>query len=90
MIAVYVITVLIKLSAELESHNNSFVVFFYLNHFFSASFKFQVGLLVRLKQYVDHIACSCLHCFKLFKDMSVHCCVRYAIIIIIILSCSYV
>ena len=39
VIAVYVITVLIKTSAELESHYNLLVISCYLAHFFSASFR---------------------------------------------------
>ena len=65
VIAVYIITVLIKISAKLESHYNLLAVSRYLYHFFSVS-KF---MYTRLKQYVDYIACSYLHCSKLFQDM---------------------
>ena len=76
VIAVYIITVLIKTSAELESHYNLLVVSCYLDHFF----KFQV---LPFETVYYHIACSYLHCSNCSKTWSVHCCLRYAIIIII-------
>ena len=66
VIAVYIITVLIKTSAELESHYNLLVVSCYLDHFSKQVPNFRYS---RLKQYVDNIACSYLHCSKLFKDI---------------------
>ena len=42
VIAVYIITVLIKTSAKFESHCSLSAVSCYLDHFFSASFKIQV------------------------------------------------
>ena len=87
IIAVYIITVLITTSAELESHNNLLVVSCYLDHFFSASFKFHafeaVGPMLIILLVHIYIGPSCS------KTWSVHCCLRYAIIINIILSCSY-
>ena len=44
VIAVYIITVLIKTSVKFESHYNLLAVSCYLDHFFSASFKIKVGL----------------------------------------------
>ena len=43
VIAVYIITVLIRTSAKFESHYNISAVSCYLDHFFSESFKIQVG-----------------------------------------------
>ena len=42
VIAVYIITMLIKISAKFESHYNLLAVSRYLDYFFSASFKIQV------------------------------------------------
>ena len=42
VIAVYIITVLIKISAKFESHYNLLAVSRYLNNIFSASFKIKV------------------------------------------------
>ena len=42
VIAVYIITVLIKTSAKFESHYSLLAVSSYLDHFFLASFKIQV------------------------------------------------
>ena len=63
VIAVYIITVLIKTIAGLESHYNLLVVSCYLDQ------AQQVSNIIysRLKQYDDHIACSYLH--VLFKDI---------------------
>ena len=66
VIAVYIITMLIKISAKFESHYNLLAVSRYIDQFFSVISKFRYS---RLKQYVDLIACSYLHCSKLFKDM---------------------
>ena len=42
VMAVYIITVLIKTSVKFESHYNLLAVSWYLNHYLSASFKIQV------------------------------------------------
>ena len=66
VIAVYTITVLIRISATFKSHYNLLAVSRYLSAIFSQKVsKFRYS---RLKQYVDHIAFSYLHCSKLFKD----------------------
>ena len=67
VIAIYNITVLIRISASFGSHYNLLTVSRYLSTILSQQVsKFRYS---RLKQYVDHIAFSYLHCFKLFKDM---------------------
>ena len=67
MIAVHIIPVLIKISAKFESPYDLLVVYCYVDHFFSTSFKIQV--LAFEAVHVDHIACSYLHSSKLFKDI---------------------
>ena len=87
MIAVYIITELIKNSAEFKSLFNLLSVSCYIDNFFSASIKIQVGptrvytsILIILLGHI-YIVRNCS------KACSVHCCLRYAIIIIS--SCSY-
>ena len=64
VIAVYIITVLIKTRAKFESHYTLLAV---SRPFFSRQvLKFRYS---RLNKFVDHIACSYLHCSKLFKDI---------------------
>ena len=67
VISVYIITMLIKISAKFESYYNILAVFRYISTISPASFNMQVY--TRFKQYVAHIACSYLHCSKLFEDM---------------------
>ena len=70
VIAVYIITVLIRISATFKSHYNLLAVYRYLSVIFSQQVsKFRYS---RLKQYVDHIAFSYLHCSKTVQRHGVY------------------
>ena len=84
----YFITELINTSAKFESHYNILTVSCYLDHFFqfqhsSTRVEAVCPMLVRLLVHFNIVAnCS--------KTWSVHCCLRYAFIIIISLTIKLV
>ena len=81
VIAVYIITVLIKTS--LESQYNLLVVGAYLLISTIFSQQFSNFMYSRLKQYVEHILLGHIYIVpNCSKTRSVHCCLLYAIIII--------